>query len=89
MEKLMRFQLELTSESQIEDPRGHSADTIRRLREALASGAPAAADARRRGFFEIQAEGQVFYVHISPTTHKIILLATWSSEPVLEVAHTA
>jgi hypothetical protein len=89
MDEFMRFELKLTSESKIEDPRGHSPETVRRLREALASGAPAAPDTRRPGFFELQADDQVFYIHVSPATQKIILLATWSSESALEVARTA
>ena len=85
----MRFELELIAESKIEDPRGHTPETLRRLREALASGAPSTPDARRPGFFEIQADDRVFYIHVSPATQKITLLATWSHEPELEVARSA
>ena len=89
MEEFMRFELELTAKSTIEDPRGHSPETLRRLREAIASGVPATPDARRQGFFEIQSDDQVFYIHVSPATQKITLLATWSPEPELEVASSA
>ena len=89
MEEFMRFELELTAASKIEDPRGHSPETLRRLREAIASGAPATPDTRRPRFFEIQADDQVFYIHVSPATQKITLLATWSPEPELEVASSA
>lgn len=85
----MRFELEPTTESKIEDPRRHSAETLRRLREAIASGAPANPDARRPGFFEVQAGDQVFYIHVSAATQKITLLATWSHEPEMEVANSA
>ena len=85
----MRFELELTAESKIEDPRGHSPETLRRLRQAIAADAPATPDARRPGFFEIQSDDQVFYIHVSPATQKITLLATWSHEPELEVASSA
>ena len=88
MEKIM-LELERTTELKIEDPRGHSPETLRRLRQALASGAPADPDARRPNFFEIQADDQVFYIHISPATQKITLLATWSREPELQIARTA
>jgi hypothetical protein len=89
MEEFMRFELEMTAESKIEDPRGHSPETLRRLREAIASRATATPDARRLGFFEIQSDDQVFYIHVSPATQKITLLATWSPEPELEVASSA
>jgi hypothetical protein len=85
----MRFELELNSESTIENPRGHSPETLRRLREALSSAAPAVADVRRPHFFEVQADEQVFYVHISPLSQKVTLLATWSREPELEAAQPA
>jgi len=89
MEKLMHFELELMAEPNIADPRGHSPETLRRLRQALASGAPAAPDARRVDFFEIQDGDQVFYIHVSPASHKITLLATWAHEATLEIARTA
>ena len=89
MEDFMHFELELTAELKIEDPRGHSPQTVWRLRQALTSGAPAVPDARRPGFFEIQAGDQVFYIHISPVTQRITLLATWSREPELEIARSA
>lgn len=85
----MRFELELPQESKIEDPRGHSPETLRRLREAIASGAHTTPDERRPGFFEMQSDDQVFYIHVSPATQKITLLATWSHEPELEVASSA
>ena len=84
----MHFDVELTG-LKIEDPRGHSPETLGRLRQALTSRAPAVPDARRPGFFEIQADDQVFYIHISPVTQQITLLATWSREPELEIASSA
>lgn len=85
----MRIEFEQAADSKIEDPRGHSPETVRRLRQALTSGAPAAPDARRPGFFEIRAEDQVFYIHVSPATKKITLLATWAHEAELEIARSA
>ena len=88
MGKIM-FELKSTAELKIEDPRGQSPETLRRLRQALASGAPADADARRANFFEIRADDQTFYIHIAPATQKITLLATWSREPEWEIARSA
>jgi hypothetical protein len=83
--------LRIGTDSRIENrrPRRHSPETLRRLREAIASGAAATPDARRADFFEIQSADQVFYIHVSPVTQKITLLATWSHEPELEVATSA
>jgi len=95
MEEFMHCQptsatgLKIAAEPKIEDPRGHSPLIVERLRQALASGSPAVPEARRPGFFEIHAEDQVFYIHISPVTQGITLLATWSCEPELEGAVSA
>lgn len=85
----MHLELGPTAELKILDPRGHSAETLLRLRQALSSGAAATPDARRADFFEIQDGGQVFYIHLSPATRKITFLATWSHEPEFEIAHSA
>jgi hypothetical protein len=85
----MRFEVELNSELKIEDPRGHSPETLRRLREALSLGASATPDAQRLNLFEIEAGEQVFYIHVSPLTRNITLLATWTREPELEPVHCA
>ena len=85
----MRLEFGSTTELNIEDPRGHSPETLRRLRQALASGAPAVPDPRRAGFFEIQARDEVFYIHISAATQQITLLATWSPETKLEIVRSA
>ena len=61
----------------IEDLRYHSAETVGELRRLLVSGAPLRADANRPNFFEIDSLDQIFYVHISPTSGKVWLLATW------------
>jgi len=83
----MSFELKLNSDPEIEDPkiedpRGHGAEALRQLHEALASAAPAVPDARRANFFEVQADGRVFYIHVSPVSRKITLLATWLPDRV-------
>jgi hypothetical protein len=65
---------------QIEAPRNHSPETQERLRQLLDNGAPARPDPKRPGFFEIEDETQVFYIHIVKTTGKVTLLAIWNRE---------
>jgi len=89
MEEFIQFDSGFLPDSTIEDPRGHSPEIVERLRLALASGAPAIPEARRPGFFEVHADEHVFYIHISPVTQRIILLATWLGEPELEAASSA
>ena len=94
MEKVMleleqAAQLKIAAQFKIEDPRGHSPETLRHLREALVSEAPVNPDARRPNFFEVEAGDQVFYIHISPLTQGITLLATWAREPEFDIARSA
>lgn len=67
----------LEREFEIEDPRNHPVDTINCLHELLAGGAELLPDPKRAGFYELHHESTVYYIHVSPVTGKIILLATW------------
>jgi hypothetical protein len=73
---------------QIEDLRGHPTELIVQLRHLLASGTEAVPDPKHPELYEIKSDSQVFYVHISPTTGKVLLVATWPAESVLEEMHT-
>ncbi len=79
--------MRLTRQPEIEDLRNHSAETVEKLRQLLASGAPAKPDPRRANFYEVQNHSRVFYVHISPSNGKVLLLATWLKDG--EVAEAA
>jgi len=67
----------MTSEMQIEDPRNHSEATVLALRDILSGGATIIPDPKRRGFFEVQSDALVYYIHVSPVSGNILLLATW------------
>jgi hypothetical protein len=64
----------------IEDPRNHPAETVETLRKLLASGSRVASDPKRTDFYELEHGGEVYYIHVSPVTGKILLLATWTSD---------
>jgi hypothetical protein len=89
MEELIQFEPGFALDSMIQDPRGHSSEIVERLRRALASGAPVIPEARRPGFYEVYADEHVFYIHISPATQRLTLLATWSGAPALETVSSA
>jgi hypothetical protein len=73
---------------QIEDLRDHPTELIVQLRHLLASGTEAIPDPKHPELYEIKSDAQVFYVHISPVTGKVLLVATWPAESVLEEMHT-
>ena len=72
--------LRLTQNARIEDLRKHPAAVIEKLRQLLVSGAEARPDPRRSGFYEVENYSQVFYIHISPVTGKVWLLAIWPKD---------
>jgi hypothetical protein len=67
----------LERELQIEDVRNHPARAVNELRDLLSSGAVLQPDPKRSGFYELHDGSTVYYIHVSPATGKVILLATW------------
>lgn len=78
----------LEREMQIEDLRNHPAETLKMLRYLLFSGAKVTPDPKRADFYELEDAETVYYIHISPISGKILLLATWPSEAALAEAAT-
>ena len=77
------------SELQIEDVRHHPAEMVAMLRDLLCDGAKIIADPKRAGFYEVESGEVVYYIHVSPTSGKILLLATWPAEAALADARHA
>ena len=73
---VMRYEREL----QIEDLRNHPVEMVSILRKLLAGGARVEPDPKRPGFYEVESGATVYYIHVSPVTGKILLLAAWPSE---------
>lgn len=69
---------------QIEDLRNHPTETILSLREVLESGAEVTPDPRRAGYFEVEDGARVYYINVARPSGKILLLATWPSQPAKE-----
>jgi hypothetical protein len=78
--------LPFKTNAEIEDLRGHDAETVNDLRRVLADGARAHADPHRNNFYEVENGTVVYYIHVSPATGKIHLLATWPKEPLAATA---
>jgi hypothetical protein len=76
----------LERQMQIEDVRNHPVEIVTMLRNLLFSGTQVTPDPKRADFYEIEDAGLVYYIHISPISGKILLLATWPSEAALAAA---
>lgn len=69
--------LRLNANTSIEDLREHPPEILDKLRQALAAGAVAREDPHRESFYEVQSDGQVFYICVSPISGTVLLLGTW------------
>jgi hypothetical protein len=63
-------------EFKIEDLRSRPTDT-ETLRNLLESGTPFIPDPKRNGFYEVESGSLVYYIHVSPVTGNVFLLAEW------------
>lgn len=69
--------LQLKEGARIENPREYEADAIHQLRSMLDAGHPAERDPRRENFYELEGAGEMFYIHVSPVSGNVVLLAKW------------
>jgi len=72
--------LKLNGSFRIDNLRRYPSETAEALRRALLEGVVAAADPRRRNFYDLEAGDNTFYIHLSPTG-TVLLLACWRKEP--------
>lgn len=61
----------------IENARLYPSEVVDRLYKALSSGAELHADESRANFYDLKAEGQTYFIYISPATGSVTLIATW------------
>jgi hypothetical protein len=61
----------------IEDPLNHAGEALERLRVLLLDGAAVREDPHRESFYEVHDESVVYYIHMSPATGVVYLLAAW------------
>jgi len=73
--------LRMTKVVMIENPREYASHTVEDLRQLLLSGGPAERDPRRQHFFNLEGDKSAYYIHISPITGNVMLLAKWSRQP--------
>jgi hypothetical protein len=61
----------------VENPRAYEAGAVEHLRYLLNVGSPAERDPRRENFYEIDTGSELFYIHVSPVSGNVVLLAKW------------
>lgn len=65
----------------IEDLGKHSATTVISLGLHLAGATDVTPDLKRKNFYEVGRGRTVYYIHVSPVTATVFLLATWENLP--------
>jgi hypothetical protein len=61
----------------VDNLRNYPAEIIKELEQLLLSGGSALPDPKRKGFYDLETDERTFFVHVSPTTGRVMLLATW------------
>ncbi len=72
--------LRLNQNVTVENTRQHPAEEVEAVRKLLAAGAVAQPDPHRANFYELENGRRVFYIHISPVTGHVMLLASWRND---------
>ena len=67
-------------EVKVDNLRNYSDDVVEKLRVLLLQGADADVDPQRKAFYDVYNGTRVFFIHISPASGKVMLLASWLRE---------
>jgi hypothetical protein len=76
-EEVGGMMIEVKQGARIENPREYGPGAIEHLRHLLEVGIPAQSDPRRENFYEIESNSETYYIHISPVSGNVTLLAKW------------
>src|SRR5579871_1979507 len=66
----------------IDNLRNYPEHLVSRLAAVLCAGAVAQPDPRRKGFYDVADGDRVFFIHLSPVSGKVWLLASWVAEKI-------
>ncbi len=69
--------IQINEGARIENPREYEPGTVESLRLLLEVGSPAQRDPHRENFYEIEGNSETYYIHISPISGNVVLLAKW------------
>jgi len=67
--------------ARIENPRDYAPGAVEHLRQLLHAGGPMQRDPRRENFYEIEGDNETYFIHISPISGNVVLLAKWVRQP--------
>jgi hypothetical protein len=63
--------------AKIENPREYEAEAVEQLQQLLEAGSPVQLDPQRENFYEIEGGNETYYIHLSPISGNVVLVAKW------------
>jgi hypothetical protein len=63
--------------ARIENPREYESGAVESLRQLLEMGGPVQSDPHRENFYEVEGNNETYYIHVSPVSGNVVLLAKW------------
>jgi hypothetical protein len=73
--------IQIKEGARIENPRDYESGAVEGLRHLLEVGSPTQRDPHRENFYEIEGNCETYYVHLSPISGNVVLLAKWLRQP--------
>ena len=73
--------IQINEAARIENPRAYEPGAVEGLRHLLEVGSPAQRDPNRENFYEVEGGTETYYIHLSPITGNVVLLAKWLRQP--------
>lgn len=61
----------------IDNVKSYPAEVVDQLGKLLVDGVSARQDPRRNNFYDVEHDDRAFFIHLSPLTGKVMLLAMW------------
>ena len=68
--------------TKIENPRAYESGAVEHLRNLLEIGTAMQRDPRREHFYELGSDSETYYLHVSPVSGNVVLLARWYRQPL-------
>jgi hypothetical protein len=67
--------------AKIENPRAYECGAVEHLQQLLEAGSPVQLDSQRENFYEIESGNETYYIHLSPISGNVVLVAKWLRQP--------
>ena len=69
--------IQIKEGARIENPREYEPGAVEHLRHLLEVDSPGQHDPHRENFYEVEGNAETYYIHISPISGNVVLLAKW------------